>query len=42
MGMELERTHISIRADQKEMVDDENLNLSGFVRDRLDEWMEES
>ena len=32
------RKHISIRDDQAELVEEENLNLSRFVQDKLDEW----
>lgn len=32
--------HITIREDQKREIDERNLNLSGFVRDQLDEWSE--
>jgi hypothetical protein len=38
--MDMERTHITIRSDQKEAVEDRNLNLSAFVRDELDDWMD--
>lgn len=36
---ELTRKHISIRGDQESAVRERNLNLSGFVRDQLDDWM---
>ena len=32
--------HITVREDQSDEIDERNLNLSGFVRDRLDEWSE--
>lgn len=40
MGNDKVRTHISIREDQKDAIDERSLNLSDFVRQRLDEWME--
>jgi len=38
--MEKVDKHITIREDQKREIDERNLNLSGFVRDQLDEWSE--
>jgi len=35
------RKHITIRDDQADAVDDENLNLSRFVQDALDERLDE-
>lgn len=39
-GSDMTRKHINIRDRHAEEIDDRNLNLSGFVRDRLDEWSE--
>lgn len=34
------RTHVNIREDQKEWVEDNHINLSSLVREKLDEEME--
>ena len=35
------RTHISIESEQKDWIEDKNINLSGFVRDAIDEARDE-
>lgn len=39
--MAYERTNLNIRPDQKEWADENNINLSGLVRDKIDEEMGE-
>lgn len=34
------RKHVNVTESHADEIDDRNLNLSGFVRDRLDEWSE--
>jgi hypothetical protein len=35
--MDKVRTHVSIEPEQKEWVDDQNINLSSLLRDAIDE-----
>jgi len=37
----MERKNITIREDQAQWVDENHLNLSRFVQDKLDELMED-
>jgi hypothetical protein len=37
----VKRTNVTLRDDQAEWLDDNQLNLSAFVRDRLDDKIEQ-
>jgi hypothetical protein len=37
----VERTNVTLRDDQAEWLEENHLNLSAFVRDRLDEKIEQ-